>query len=256
MRLLAVVSIVSFHACASHPQIIVKTGPQILTDANFEEMVEISSTRRYDWFVMFYAPWCHHCKLMARTWEALAARMDESGMDVKFAKVDCTAEPVLARRFNIRSFPSLLLLSQGVMKRHEGYRSEQTLFEFAMSGHEVVRSEEIPPAPSFWNRCWAKYSAAVSQNYVVMQLEKLMDDAAAKHKLIGNEFINYYVIAGGIGVLLASTVVALLVCVMDVVALTWRHCKRICILGFSGARGVEKRHEKSLSSGGRAAKKD
>merc|ERR1719386_58539 len=77
-----------------------------LTDDNFETITQATAgTSKANWFVEFYAPWCGHCKALESTWERLATRVEDSNANVKVAKVDCTAEPIIAKRFEIRGFP-------------------------------------------------------------------------------------------------------------------------------------------------------
>merc|ERR1719240_999265 len=112
----------------------------VLTDDTFDELVSVTTGQQYDWFVKFYAPWCGHCKHLAPAWEKLAKNIEESGMDVKVGKVDCTEQSATARRFEIRSYPTLLMLSRGNIKRYDGPRDETKLYEFATSGHEKADS--------------------------------------------------------------------------------------------------------------------
>lgn len=40
-----------------------------LTDLNFD--LEVQNALNSPWMIMFYAPWCPHCKRMLPTWEYL-----------------------------------------------------------------------------------------------------------------------------------------------------------------------------------------
>lgn len=61
--------------------------------------------------VDFWATWCGPCKQMAPVFEALAS---ELAGEVTFLKVDVDEAPALAERFELRSVPTLVVLSDGV----------------------------------------------------------------------------------------------------------------------------------------------
>jgi thioredoxin len=75
--------------------------------------------------VDFWAEWCAPCRMLAPTFEKLAANY---GNDVMFAKVNVDELPDLAAKLAIRSIPTLLLLRDGkVVEQLVGSRSYEEL---------------------------------------------------------------------------------------------------------------------------------
>lgn len=62
----------------------------------------------------FWAAWCGPCKMMAPQFESVASEL--AGQPIKFYKLDTERHPELARAFNIRSLPTLLLVHRGEIK--------------------------------------------------------------------------------------------------------------------------------------------
>jgi len=42
------------------------------------------------WLVMFYAPWCGHCKKLEPTWVKVGAILEKEQPDVHVARLDAT----------------------------------------------------------------------------------------------------------------------------------------------------------------------
>lgn len=61
-------------------------------------------------FVMFYAPWCGHCKKLTPTWMDLYSLQLE-GLAVRMA--DCTVEEALCAEMAIRGYPTLKVFVDG-----------------------------------------------------------------------------------------------------------------------------------------------
>ncbi|KAJ3191426.1 hypothetical protein HK101_007720 [Irineochytrium annulatum] len=111
-----------------------------LTDKTFGP-----ATKEAEWFVMFHAPWCGHCKHLAPTWEALAAKLKGK---MNIAKVDCTTETALARKYEIRGYPTLKYIHEPYKPvTFEGPRSLQSLEQFAngflSTPFDVVNADEL-----------------------------------------------------------------------------------------------------------------
>jgi thioredoxin 1 len=58
----------------------------------------------------FWAPWCHPCRKLEPVLHRLGLRF---GATLKIAKINVDLNSEVARRFNVRSLPTLLLARQG-----------------------------------------------------------------------------------------------------------------------------------------------
>ena len=75
--------------------------------------------------VDFWAEWCPPCRMLAPTFEKLAANYGEQ---IIFAKVNVDELPEVAGQYGIRSIPTLLLLRDGeVVEELVGARPYQDL---------------------------------------------------------------------------------------------------------------------------------
>ena len=60
-------------------------------------------------FVMYYAPWCPHCKTAMPDWDALGTTQTIGGSTVAISKVDCDANPDVAKAKNVSGYPTFHL---------------------------------------------------------------------------------------------------------------------------------------------------
>ena len=88
-----------------------ENGVLVFTDENFD--TEIANYEHL--LVEFYAPWCGHCKALAPEYEKAAKSLD-------LAKVDATKNEALAKRFEVKGFPTLLFFINGEPIKYEGPR--------------------------------------------------------------------------------------------------------------------------------------
>ncbi len=96
----------------------------ILTEENFEREV-LKSEQPV--LVDFWADWCALCHQIAPAIEELAHEFDGSAT---IAKLNVDEEPELARRYGIRSIPSLLFFRSGeVVDRIAGVQPKRVLSE-------------------------------------------------------------------------------------------------------------------------------
>ena len=96
----------------------------ILTEDNFEREVLKSEQPVV---VDFWADWCAPCHRIAPAIEELAREFDGSAT---VAKLNVDEEPELARRYGIRSIPSLLFFRSGeAVDRIAGVQPKRVLSE-------------------------------------------------------------------------------------------------------------------------------
>ncbi|XP_065651970.1 thioredoxin domain-containing protein 5-like isoform X1 [Hydra vulgaris] len=101
------------------------------------ELVHHSS---YPHFVMFYAPWCGHCKRMQPLWDKYADDKVYS-KGIKVAKVDCTLNTPLCASEGIKAYPTLLLF---VNQERYTFRGNRNIGEFKQFVEKNVKTVEAP----------------------------------------------------------------------------------------------------------------
>ena len=79
--------------------------------------------------VLFYSPTCAHCK---RT-ETGIEELETEGVQTFFGKVDITAEPELASRWDIQVLPTLLFFRNGAVK------DKKTCFTHKLIINEAIK---------------------------------------------------------------------------------------------------------------------
>ncbi|CAF3748739.1 unnamed protein product [Rotaria magnacalcarata] len=81
-----------------------------LTTENFAQM-----TAKDFAFIVFFAPWCSHCKMFKPVFQELAKQMINID-GLMFATVDCTTHQNLCERQRIKGYPTLIWFEDGVEK--------------------------------------------------------------------------------------------------------------------------------------------
>jgi thioredoxin 1 len=96
-----------------------------ITAGNFDEIVAANETVLVD----FWAEWCGPCRVFGEVYAETALRYPE----VIFGKVDIDQEAILAKDFQVRSIPLLIIFRGGVVV----YADTGALSQFALE--EVIR---------------------------------------------------------------------------------------------------------------------
>ncbi|SJK86644.1 protein disulfide-isomerase A6 [Babesia microti strain RI] len=153
----------------------VKNEVITLTDVTFNQRLlkDIDSV----WFVMFYAPWCGHCKALKPTWDSLASKL---GNKVKVAKVDCTTETNIAQQLKIQGYPTLILFESGTKnitsgKHYQGQRTLAELESFALSFKRMIPVVQLLNNDMFMDSC-------NSTLCIISFLPHILDSSIAERK--------------------------------------------------------------------------
>lgn len=110
----------------------------IITDKTVDDVLQNEDRV----LVMFYAPWCGHCKRMKPDFAEVANLLVQNNVPGKVAAVDCTEHPKTAERFEIQGFPTLKYFVRGkFVKNYEGKRTAQAMFEFIRSNGASTKDE-------------------------------------------------------------------------------------------------------------------
>ncbi len=120
--LVAVYMVYSVRKMKNLPEVPESDKIKILNNGNFKNITRGGLT-----LVDFWAPWCAPCKMMAPVLNEIA---ENEGNIVTIAKLNVDHEQQLARKFNIRGIPTMILFDKGKeVKRFVGIKSKQFLIK-------------------------------------------------------------------------------------------------------------------------------
>ncbi|KAI3387078.1 hypothetical protein SNEBB_000643 [Seison nebaliae] len=113
---------------------------KLLTDGNFKEY--ISSHKQV--LVMFYAPWCGHCKNLKPVFEDVMNQLiDEKVEDKYLVAIDSTKNQMLTQQFAIRGYPTLKFIKDGeVMDWELNLRKSEEIIKFIKNPEEPEKEVE------------------------------------------------------------------------------------------------------------------
>eukprot|EP01112_Ceratiomyxa_fruticulosa_P018903 TRINITY_DN6112_c0_g1_i1.p1 TRINITY_DN6112_c0_g1~~TRINITY_DN6112_c0_g1_i1.p1 ORF type:complete len:423 (-),score=95.28 TRINITY_DN6112_c0_g1_i1:34-1302(-) len=110
-----------------------------LNDDNFENFIQENPST----FVMFYAPWCSHCKAMKPAYQEAATEVKKGKYGV-LAAIDCDENKGVSSRYEIKGFPTLKYFKDGKSVDYSGARTKEALVEF-MRSPVLPKQESAPP---------------------------------------------------------------------------------------------------------------
>ena len=128
-------SLIIFSLCVEEEEFPIENDITVLTEATFDKALE-----KYEhMLVMFYAPWCGHCKKFKPELEKAAAVLRKENLIV--AKVDATVEKPLAAKYKVRGYPTVKFFKKGVPIDYTAGRTEKDVINW-------VRKKSGPPTKS------------------------------------------------------------------------------------------------------------
>ena len=121
---LTILCLISFSFCVEEEEFPIENDIIVLTEATFDKAIQ-----KYEHIlVMFYAPWCGHCKKFKPELEKAAKVL--RGENLFVAKVDATVEKKLAQKFGVRGYPTVKFFKKGVPMEYTGGRKESEVLNW------------------------------------------------------------------------------------------------------------------------------
>ncbi|CAH0578023.1 unnamed protein product [Chrysodeixis includens] len=122
-----------------------------LTASNFDDTL----SKVEHALVVFYAPWCGHCKRIKPELEKAASKLKADKINGLLAAVDATKQPDLASRFGVKGYPTLKYFFKGEYRYDAGHaRQEDQIVNF-------IKDPQEPPPPPPPERPWAEDDSPV-----------------------------------------------------------------------------------------------
>ncbi|CAB3986332.1 disulfide-isomerase A5-like, partial [Paramuricea clavata] len=122
-----------------------------LTDDSFDDYIASNPSV----LVMFYAPWCGHCKAMKPEYVDAAQTMKDEDIPGTLAAVDATKETALGKRFEVKGFPSVKYFKDGEFAFEMNERKADTIVDF-------MKDPKEPPPPPPSEPEWSETESEIS----------------------------------------------------------------------------------------------
>ena len=121
-----------------------------LTDDTFDEVIKETESI----LVMFYAPWCGHCKRLKPKYEKAAEKLKKENFKGILSALDATKETKIAKQFNVNGYPTLKYFKNGEFEFDINLREESELVDF-------MKNPKKPPPPPPPEKAWAEEESEV-----------------------------------------------------------------------------------------------
>ena len=123
-------------------------------------------------FVLFYAPWCGHCKALKPTWSQFAAQHKDS-KELLVAEVDCTDSKggeAICERYDVEGFPTIKYFDAGESEP-EDFEDERGIEALEAFAKEMANSCK----PSQLELCSAEEKAIIASHRALSETMYLVE---------------------------------------------------------------------------------
>ena len=121
------------------PSLLALAAAPLLTAETFKPAVTSSPH-----FLMFYAPWCGHCKKFLPAWDTFADDVNPTALpdQLRIAKVDCVADTAVCSAAGVQGYPTLRMFIDGkpAAEEYTGGRSSEALAHYVSEQNGALAS--------------------------------------------------------------------------------------------------------------------
>ncbi|KAK3931157.1 Protein disulfide-isomerase A5 [Frankliniella fusca] len=129
-----------------------------LTADDFDSFIQEEQTV----LVMFYAPWCGHCKRMKPDYEKAARMMVDQKIPGKLAAVDATVEQSLAKKFKVQGYPTVKLFHEGQFKFDANVRDVERIITLMK---DPTKPPPVPEEEKPWSAVPSEVIHLTTESY-------------------------------------------------------------------------------------------
>jgi thiol-disulfide isomerase/thioredoxin len=100
-----------------------KPSKSFITNNEFNSVNKVQEAE----LILFYTLWCPHCKTTKESWDAIKSNNRYNKYVISFTEIDCDKESAYADSFNIKEYPTIILLRGDKKYIYDANLNEDTL---------------------------------------------------------------------------------------------------------------------------------